>query len=158
MDTKANKEAFAAALLKAGDPFVAGRTVFPKKEDIGLALEAAMYWVNDPVVQSAKAEIVEEKGSAALVVSKEEYARKIWEYATNTLTNGRFIDTESQLKAMELFGKVMGYIEKPQAGNVTNFVSNKVMIVPASANDEAWEAKLLKQQRALTSDATYTVN
>ena len=143
------KRAFACALLKRPDkPFEAALSVIP---DTGLALQAAMLWVNDPVVKSVQIELLEHFGADKFLPTDVDQLNEIWKIAT-----GEKIDVEIKLKAHELYAKIkQGHFRKPEiVGNQTNVINQGVMQVVNNGTDEQWEQGCIAQQAKLVQDAT----
>lgn len=148
MDTEDNeKRAFAREWLRLNDPFKAALAVVGA--NAGRALQISNEWVKDVTVLGYKAELIDEHGERSFLPTKEAFAMRVLDVAETARA------TEDKLKALRLFGEVMGYIEKPTTTVNNNVVTaNKVMIVREQVSDDAWEAKLAKQQRELVHAST----
>lgn len=115
--------------------------------ETGRALKASAEWPNDPYVLEIQAELIEEHGEKHFLPTKEEFARKVIDYA-DTIRSA-----EDKLKAYRLYAEVMGYIEKPGVVVNNNVDNRRVMIVKDHGNDDDWERRLANQQKRLTTDA-----
>jgi hypothetical protein len=149
MDDEAEqKKAFAAEWLRNPDAFKAALAVVGT-QDAGRALFMSNNWVIDPLVLQLKAELLDEHGAKAFLPTKEEFARSILDLAEVARA------TEDKLKALRLFGEVMGFIEKPTTNINNNVVTaNRVMVINQKGDDASWEARLLKQQQGLAHVAS----
>lgn len=147
---------FAAALLRfPGDAFKAALDIFGT--DTGRALYAASHWLQDPVVLAEKERIVEDGGEMALLPTKADLARKVWEMATDET---KFVEFKDRLEALKYYGALRSFVDKPAEskgeGN-TNVVAQNVMIVRDHGTNEQWENKLAEQQRKLLENASKPV-
>lgn len=136
------KDQFAEAALKSPrDLFKAAKTVFPA--NMSFALYACNNWGNDPYVIERKRDFLEEFGEYHYLPSKPQVAREIHDISADVK------DPELQLKALQLYSNVRGFIEKPGTTINNNQISNKVMIVKSHGGDDEWEVKLAQQQQTL---------
>lgn len=147
------KTKFAVALLKHGEAFKAGLDVFGA--DTQAALHAATHWIHDQFVLSEKERVLndEEGGEMALLPSKAELARKVWDMATN---EEKKVDFRDRLEALKFYGTLRNFVERPKeagSGDTTNVVAQNVMIVRDHGSSDQWEAKLREQQRTLIANA-----
>lgn len=148
-EENSNKTAFARALLRSPhDAFAAAQTVFP--DDTGRAAFAARYWTTDAFVKNEMErlcpEVALEKEQALNgLPSKEEYALSIWELAQSARV------PEDRIKALTLFGDVMGYRQKGGITVNNSVETPKVMVVKDHGTDDDWERKVLEQQERLRS-------
>lgn len=151
------KRKFALALLKhPGNPFQAGIEVFGT--DTGKALFVGSNWLNDPIVEEEKARLLEDGGEMALLPSKSDLARKVWEMATCDEGEGsKRIDFEDKLKAFRFYAELREFIKKPgestSEGSGNTNVQNNVMVVHQHGTNEEWSDALREQQRKLLADA-----
>ena len=148
------KRAFAGLLVKQRP----GDTPFKIALDIGLetsyALRVCNEWLNDPVVIEEQKRIVESVESEEdLLPSKKEAAQLAWNWA-----NGELM-FEDRLKALELYGKLRGWVGNKDAKIVNNNnVAPRVMVLRDHGSDADWEAKLRAQQAGLTQEASPSAN
>lgn len=141
---------FARELLNYPEnPFKAGLAVFGA--DTGKALKACTLWVHDDFVIKEIAKLKEENPNIGDLPTKEDFARAVIKRAEAL----PLLEVEDYVKLARLYADVMGYIEKPQTTINTNLITNKVMVVKDHGTDEAWERRLLEQQRSL-KDANAT--
>lgn len=140
------REAFAFAYLRNPDnPSAAAREI---EKHPGRAYWIFQNWAFDETVLALMGKTVAELGPKATIPTKEEFASKLFRDANE------IGDPEIRLDYMELFAKVMGYVEKP--GTIVNnnvLTSNRVLLMPSSASSEEWEAKLKAQQTRLIDAA-----
>lgn len=149
METVDEKKLFGKALgMYPGDAWTAACSVF--SDDPGKALNAAQNWVSDITVIEAKHEYLDANGKALNVLTKEELAKKII-----TLADTTTIDVRDRLNAFKLFAELMDYMPKPNNVNVNDnrqmHVTQHVMLVPTSNNDDDWAEKARVQQAKLVS-------
>ncbi len=150
IDTVAEKRLFGKALgMFPGDPFKAACAVFP--DDPGKCLMVAAHWINDLIVIEAKHEYIDAKGKPLNVPTKEELVTKILDMA-----DIETVDFMDRLRAFELAAKLMDYMPKNNGNVQVNDnrvmnVTNKVMVVPTSPNNDEWEQRAKAQQARLVS-------
>ena len=99
------KDDFAAEWIRSNDPFKAAIVVFGP-DNAGRALQASVEWTRDAYVIAKRAELLEEVGEEAFLPTKADLARKVLEVHENSRA------PEDKLKALELYGKLMGFIAK----------------------------------------------
>lgn len=147
--TRARKKLFAEALLKnPGDPFKVALSVIP---DTGEALRAAQEWPADFEVIAFQKELTAERGGeGAFLPTDVEAARLAFDIAS-----GAKSASQEQINALELYGKIRGFIQKPGVSLTQNNVTvNKVMVVRDHGPPDEWEAKARRQQEVLIAEAT----
>jgi hypothetical protein len=138
------KRLFAEALLKnPSDPFGVALSVIP---DTGEALRAANEWPADfEVIEHQKA-LLAEHGEAAFLPNKTETARLAYDMAS-----GKKPAIKEQIEALELYGKIRGFIEKPGTtiNNTTAVQVNRIMVIKDHGSNDDWERKAVAQQARL---------
>lgn len=147
-ETDALKCRFAEAFLRQiDDAYAAAKTVVP---DMSRATYIATNWPDDPFVVAEMDRLSIERGAAATLPTKEEFAAKLLEQATETKSSA------TKLDYYKLFASVMGYVEKPtdKAPTVNVAIMNKVMRVPRErTDDEARERIASNQARLINASA-----
>lgn len=142
------KQLYALALLKTpNDPYKAALDVVAG--DCARALVMSREWPQDPEVIEYKTQALQDMGEDAFLPSKADVVRAIWQKAEECR------DADTAFKGYKLVADIMGYVEKPGGTTINNNTlvdQRKVMVVTDHGTDEEWEAKLLKQQAALTHD------
>jgi hypothetical protein len=153
-DERDSKIKFAEEWLKRGDDHAYDAALAVTNGNVGMALQIASNWRNDPVVAEAKIALIEEKGVRYFLPTKEQQASDIYKMATD----GK-LDDEIRLKAHRLYAEIMGNIEKPSINQGGMQVVNQgVMIVKEYGTDDNWEQRAEQQQRKLIADATKTIH
>jgi hypothetical protein len=147
------KRRFALELMRTpSEPFNAARRVFPG--DITEAIFKAQSWPVDPDVQAFIKELTSRQpDDGGILPTKDHLARMLWDLATDTTKK---VDTRDRLTAFKLYGELRGFIDKSGAGtnvNITNAISNKVLVVKDFGSDDDWEKKAKAQQAKLISEA-----
>lgn len=144
-DTDALKARFAVAFCRnPNDAYQAAKQI---EANPGRASYMAAYWPADPyVIERMERETID-RGSAAFLPTKDEFALKVWQLAEESRT------ADAKLNFLKLFGSTMGYVEKPaERGNVNVAIVNKVMSVPVFADkDEARHAIAAQQAKLINS-------
>jgi hypothetical protein len=146
-DDTNDKQLYAHALLKhPDDPYKAALMVVGG--DLARGLVMSREWPQDPEVIEYRAMALADKGEDAFLPSKADVVRAIWDKAEKCR------DPDVAFKGYKMVADIMGYVEKPGTtiNNNTLVDQRKVMVVTDHGTDEEWEAKLLKQQAALTHD------
>jgi hypothetical protein len=146
MDQVQLKYDYAANLLRYNDPF---KAAFATTPDAGLALQIGRDWPRDPVVTTEMEKLLAGGDAKNFLPTKEAQAKNIYALAENEK-----VGVEDRLKAHRLYAEVMGFIEKPNAGNTTNILNQGVMIVKDHGSDEQWQENARAQQRKLTANAS----
>lgn len=150
--TDEDKKHFAAELLRQPkEPYKAAVAVFgASKEEVGKCSYVAMHWPGDREVIAFTHDLLKDGGVANFLPTKEEVARRVWEWTENA------ISMDDKIKAAKLLCEIQDYIAKPGT-NVNVHVTNRVMEVPVAMSDEAWEQAAAAQQAQLTRDAVAVV-
>lgn len=145
-EEKAKKEAFARALMRNPMfPDKAAREVESRVTHISYILT---HWQYDAEVNRLMAEVLETEGVRAKVPTKDEFAASLITEANECR------DKETKLDYYKLFASVMGYVEKPSATTINNTVNNvksNVLVLPERKSPKEIEARVIEQQRQLTS-------
>jgi hypothetical protein len=138
------KERFAAALLRfEGKAFEAAKATFPG--DTNRAMLASSKWPDDPEVIEEMARLKAELGDEYFLPTRADLARALWR-----LSEDEKVEARERLLAYKTYADVLGFIAKPEAASTTNNnITNKVLIVPASATAEEWESRLIARQAKL---------
>ena len=139
------KERFAFNWLKnPNNPWKVANALFG--QDLQRASYVAQHWIVDALVLSFKADLLEKHGARYFLPTKEEYARDVYDMATDER-----IEPRDRLHAFEIFGKTMGYIEKPADTHIgdNNITLNRVMIIRDIPDSDKWEQIATKQQKRL---------
>jgi len=142
------KKEFAAALMR--DP------LHPEKAALSIESRATHVsyilnnWQYDREVNGYMAEIREEKGAAATIPTKEEFAATLFSEGNAARTS------DVKLDYFKLFAEVMGYIDKGK-GTVVNNNNNliqqrNVIVLPAKRPAKEIEGELMEQQRQLINE------
>lgn len=152
--TRTRKLLFAEALLKnPQDPFKIALKIVP---DTGAALQAATEWPADLEVIEHQRALLNELGEAAFLPSEFDAARLAY-----SLAEKEEIEPSDRIKALELYGKFRGLIQKPETvinnNNQTNVQVNRVMVVKEAASVEDWQAKAMRQQARLRQEVLENV-
>jgi hypothetical protein len=154
MDELERKRKYMIQLLREPEEyFKAGLAAYPERDSwhTAMAMKVGTEWVDDFECLQIKKDLIEEFGEAFFLPSKGDLAREIWATAKGAKTNS------DKIKGLELYGKVMNFIEQPQPAQIHNNVgntTNKVMLVTRSNSDDEWEQKLLDQQTKLIEHAS----
>jgi hypothetical protein len=141
------KKDFAANLLRYPDD--PAKAAFATTPSTGLALQIAKNWIADPVVLAEQDKLLAGEGAKSFLPTKEAQARDIYAIATSMA-----IGVDERIKAHRLYAEVMGFIEKPNAGNAINVLNQGVMVVRTAKDDQDWEDTAVDQQRKLIAHAT----
>ena len=146
-ETDKLKKAFAAAFLRNPmDAYAAARTV---ETHIGKASWIAANWIMDAEVLAFMTEMQSTAGVTSMLPTKEEFALQV-------LTASHDVaDKADKLKYLDLFAKVMGFVEKPGNGgvHVGTMNVNKVMTRIAFESPEAFERAAMARQARLVEHA-----
>jgi len=144
------KKAFAFQLIEnPNDPFQAALNVFPSNTT--RALRIAHEWKNDKDVIEFKKQYLKSEDALKNVATKAELARETWRRLQAIPAE----EVDAFVKIGDLFGKIMGYIQKPETNVVVNNqIDNRVMVVKDLGTNEEWEVKAAAQQRNLLSVST----
>ena len=144
---KREKEAFAVAWLHwPTDSYQAALSIEPY--DSERAIFIAQAWIVDPYVLAHRAKLLTD--ISQLLPTKVQVAHKAME-----IVHDKFSSADQKLKALRLVSDMQGWtgpgvhtqvVTNNQIGTV-----NRVMEVPASMNQNEWEAIAVKQQEALTT-------
>lgn len=110
----------------------------------GHALWMSVNWITDPFVQAELETLMQSKEAKKFLPSKERQAKDVY-----TIASDEKKAPEDRLKAHRLYSEIMGFIEKPNAGNTTNILNQGVMVVRDMGSDEDWANKAVKQQARL---------
>lgn len=137
-------------LLTPHDPFKAAFALFPDKSDAGRALQIGHTWPADEFVKAEQQRLLSTGDARQFLPTKEAQAKAIY-----ALTENDHEPLEDRLKAHRLYAELMGFIEKPAAGNQVNILNQGVMIVRDQGSDEQWEEKAINQQRTLIAPAQH---
>lgn len=164
MDTteeQLKKKHFAAELLlidisNRNEVFAAALKVFPN--DYGAALRICDTWVEDAEVVAERIALIQ---SGAGFDDRDKIRQELINELMKIVRTGLF--AEDRIKAAKEVANIAGINQENKVtinNNVqNNITSNKVMIVKDHGTDEAWEAKLMKQQEELTNaSASRTIN
>lgn len=148
-EAKAKKQAFAMALLR--DPFHPEIAVLEVERRAPHISYILTHWQYDSEVNALMEAALADRGAAAKIPSKDEFAASLITEA-NTCR-----DKETKLDFLKLFASVMGYVEKPAAvkvetNNTINNVKNNVILLPAPQDGQSLEAELMEYQRQLTAN------
>lgn len=119
-DETPQKDAFAVAWLKHGDPFPAALEVFGH-ENGGVAILFSSLWAKDPYVLRKRQELIDERGEEGFLPSKAEIARKI------LAVHDAATFADEKTRALRLYAEVMGHITKDKIDDKKSaaFVLNK---------------------------------
>lgn len=146
MEVTKSKAAYAAFLLQERDPFKAACMLCP--DNTGDALWYATNWANDAEVLAELNKLRSDGKNIQSIASKHDLARFYWDMANDTR-----IEAKDRIAAAEKYGAVSG-IHDPKANNTTNInIDNapRVMVVKDHGSDDAWQAKIERQQRELVN-------
>lgn len=110
-DDEAAKKLFGTLLGQGIEPFKAASEVI---KDTGQALWASQNWPDDPIVVEARKN-AEGVHSSQAVLDKTQLAARALAIADTT-----GYEAQDRIKALELYAKIMGLIEKPVPSNVIN--------------------------------------
>lgn len=147
-EAKAKKRAFAMALLL--DPFHADKAAKSIETRAPHLAYIMAHWQFDNEVNAIMEAAFLEKGAAAKIPTKDEFAASLITEANDCR------DKETKLDFLKLFASVMGYVEKPAAvkieNNTLNNVKNNVILMPAPRDGQSMEAELMEYQRQLTAN------
>lgn len=121
------KRAFAAAWLEnLLSPMDAACSI---GLDNGQAAYAAMNWTKCPEVLAYKEALIAEKGSDALLPTKEELARAVYERAQ------RALEDKDAATLFKLYADIRGFIEKGPSVHIGDNVQNNVITQVLEAID-----------------------
>lgn len=135
------KKLFAAAWLRQPEnPFAAAREV---ETHPGKAVWISQNWLEDETVLAEKTRLLALMGPLVTVPSKEQFAAEV--YAKKCK------DDAVQLRYLEFFAKLMGYIEEGKGSGVNVNILNqqKFMPVPAFASEDEWQRIAQEHSREL---------
>jgi hypothetical protein len=128
MDDVELKRTFALELLRTpADPFRAALSVF--ESDVNRALRVAVEWPKDAAVKAEVARLRGGEGELALLPTKADLARSVWDRA-----QGKRVDDESFVKLSRLYAEVMDYLPKTQ--KIENSGKLGIYAIPVSSKDE----------------------
>ena len=135
------KQQFAAFMAQGFTPFMSALKIWPNNN--GYCAGIANAWQNDPdVVAHIAASKTENK---KLPPTKEELAVELH-------TRAQSMEDDDYVKASRLVSEMLGYMPKatdPSIAITNNVQNNRVMVVKDKGTDDAWEAKLQRQQQKL---------
>lgn len=124
------------------DPFAAALQLFPG--ETAKALQTASELARDPEVLRQMDAIAQDKGEEALLPSKADLCREVWERMKKAEEERDFANLA------RLYGDIRGFIQRPnEANQMVNVIEQKVMIVKDHGTNDEWEDKLKKQQHNL---------
>lgn len=148
-ETDKLKDAFAAAYLRnPTDSYAAARVI---ESNYGKAAWISLNWVFDEYVIAKMSTMQQSVGVASMLPTKEEFALQVLTASTDVA------DKADKLKYLDLFAKVMGYVDKPGAGgNIGNLTinQNRVMTKVIYESPDAWERAATAKQAALIEHAS----
>jgi len=144
MDILDRHKAYAAIVLKEPlELWKAGKAAWPEETPYhqNMALNCALNWKDSPEIEEAKRALIEEKGAAYFLPDRYQICREIHAAANSAKT------FDDKFKGLKLYAEIMGFIEKPGTSVVTNNTTvNKVMVVPMTTSQDAWESNAIGQQ------------
>lgn len=123
----------------------AARLLFPLQSQVGLALDVAQNWPNDPVV-IAELDRLGNSGADANLPSKADVARRYMKIADD---KAQTID--QRLKALDKYAELMGMKPAPGAGGFggVSIDNRRVFVLPAAQAIDEWEGETVEQQAKL---------
>lgn len=140
-ELSAEKRQFAAALIRLGNPYKASQEVF--RDNFIKACSAAEAWPADPEVQAFLEELRQTvPDECALLPSKAEVARQLWDIGTDDDNDGK-----TKVAALKVYSEIQGYLKKEVSP--VKIESTGVMVVRDHGSAEDWEKSLAAQQAAL---------
>lgn len=143
------KRKFAGELFKRPDNEAermnAAKLVFPRQDQVFLALEAAQNWITDPVV-IAELDRLKVSGADIGLPTKADIARRYM-----SLADDKTVPVETRIKALDRYTEMMGY--KPTPGGIggvgITIDQRRVFVLPPAQNASDWERDTIKQQSKL---------
>lgn len=123
----------------------AAKLLFPRQDQVFLALQVATDWPEDPVV-IAELDRLKSSGADAGLPTKADVARRLINFADDkTLTS------DARLKALDRYAELMGMKPAPGVlgGGGINIDNRRVFVLPAPQAMDAWEQETIGQQTKL---------
>lgn len=127
----AKKKAFALEWAKLpSDPFNAACNVFGA--DTTSALWASRNWILDPEVNAIKDHYLKTSETTENLLDKKAFAARLLKFSEEKNFEGTryIVEAKDRLKALELYGKTMGFMAEASINNgVINNTNNELKIV-----------------------------
>lgn len=138
-DDESLKQRFGIELAKGKSAFDAGLELFGN--ETSKALWASLNWVADPIVQASKDSYQQTTISLQKPLDKDDLLAKILSFADERLNGVPLVEAKDRLKALELYAKVSGYIDKIDINASTNINSTtnnlmKIVLVKPEKQDQ----------------------
>ena len=148
-DDEKLKQAFGIALAKGKSAFDAGMELF--KEEMPKALWASLNWVNDPTVIASKDIYQQTLKNLQKPLDKDQLLAKILSFADERINGVPLVEAKDRLKALELYAKVSGYIDKIDINASTNINSTtnnlmKIVLVKPEKQDQIEQSSNIKSR------------
>jgi hypothetical protein len=123
----------------------AAKLLFPRQDQVFLALQCAQDWINDPIVIEELTRL-RSSGADENLPSKADIARRYI-----NLADDKSISVEQRIKALDRYSELMGMKPVPGAlGTGAITVDNRrVFVLPQPQTLDAWESETVGQQSKL---------
>lgn len=123
----------------------AARMLFPRQEQVFVAMEIAKSWPHDPIVV-AELTRLRSAGHDTNLPTKADIGRRLINIADDTK-----LGIDYRLKALDKYAEIMGM--KPQGSGAPVVIGNvdqrRVFVLPPPQNMNEWEKDTMQQQGAL---------
>lgn len=148
-DDEKLKQRFGIALAKGATAFDAGLELF--ENETSKALWASLNWVADPIVQASKDSYQQTAASLQKPLDKDALLAKILTFADERINGVPLVEAKDRLKALELYAKVSGYIDKVDINASTNINSTtnnlmKIVLVKPEKQDKIDQSSNIKSR------------
>lgn len=135
---EALKRQYGIELAKNPHAFNAASVLFPN--NVSNALWASVNWVNDSIVIASRQTV----NVSVNLLDKDGLAVKLLKMADETFPSGGYVhELKDRIKALELYAKVQGFVDKFDVNNSTNIIDNRMEIILVEATHKH-EEKLIE--------------
>lgn len=149
------KQLFGIELAKA-PAFQAACAVFG--DDTSSALWVSQNWLNDPVVVAAKDKYLKAADVSQVLLDKQQLARKFLTMAEEKNPSNTFyiLDGKDRLKSLELYAKLMNYLDDKSTPTPINFTHNQMTIKLVEAEKKEQKVKTIDHNEEIIDNSNST--
>lgn len=138
-DDENKKKEYGILLSKIKNAFDAALELFP--ESTPDAVWVSLNWVTDPIVVASKDLYLKTVELETPLLDKSQFAARLLKVSEerDDETGLYLIDAKDRLRALELYGKTQGFIDKPEDHSNKTFVNNGLTIKIVKAENKVEE-------------------
>lgn len=144
-DPQDERKAFALAWAKnPAEPFAAASDLYPA--DTTKALWVSRNWILDPTVNALKDSYIKAASESQTLLDKEQLAHRLLRTSEEKNLEGTryLLDGKDRLKALELYAKVMGFMDDKPVNNISNHLTNEMKIVFVEPENKEENIKIIE--------------